>query len=141
MIVYAESSAVLAWLFREAAGLRVEPVFAAADHVFTSDLTLVECNRAIHRETALGRIAGEAARQAETDLVSYASAWEMMRLLPAIIERARRPLPHEPIRSLDALHIASALHVKAAHPDLALLTLDDRIRRVGSAMGFALLPD
>lgn len=140
MIVYAESSAVLAWLFREAAGLRVESILANADYVFASDLTLVECDRAAQREAASGRITEATARQVAADLASYATAWETMRLLPAIIERARQRFPHEPIRSLDALHVASALHARTAHADLAFLSLDERVRRVSTALGFDVLP-
>jgi hypothetical protein len=56
------------------------------------------------------------------------------------VERARLPFPHEPIRTLDALHIASALIGRAAIPDLALLTLDDRIRTAAKELGFKILP-
>ncbi len=64
----------------------------------------------------------------------------MIGIAPKILSRARQPFPEEPIRALDALHVASALTVRTAVPDLAILSFDDRIRRVGASLGFQLLP-
>jgi hypothetical protein len=139
--LYAESSAVAAWLFREPRGPEVERDIAAASHVVTSDLTLVEFDRALFRAIASGRVdpAGAAAIRSRFD--SSAASWDVLNLLPSIVERARQPFPYEPIRSLDALHVSWALHVRAAIPDLAILSLDDRIRRVAASVGLASLPN
>ena len=56
MIVYAESSAVLAWLLGEEAATRVRHVLEEADIVVTSDLTLVECDRVMIRAVTLGEL-------------------------------------------------------------------------------------
>ena len=45
MSVYAESSAILAWLLGEESAGPVRQILAAADLVLASDLTLVECDR------------------------------------------------------------------------------------------------
>jgi len=50
------------------------------------------------------------------------------------------PFPVEPIRTLDAIHLASAILARAAVPDLALLSLDERVRANGRALGFTVLP-
>ncbi|MEP7010138.1 MAG: hypothetical protein ABJC13_07430 [Acidobacteriota bacterium] len=42
MIVYAESSAVLSWLFGEPRGSEVRSILESAEFVVTSDLTLIE---------------------------------------------------------------------------------------------------
>ena len=44
------------------------------------------------------------------------------------------------IRTLDALHVASALNARAAVPDLAILSLDHKIRAVSQELGFTVLP-
>ena len=67
--------------------------------------------------------------------------WILFRLEGEMIERARRPFPIEPIRSLDALQLATALLVRSLVPDLRLLTLDRRVRDNGTALGFELLPE
>jgi predicted nucleic acid-binding protein len=57
-----------------------------------------------------------------------------------ILDRARRPFPAEPVRTLDALHLATALRARAIVPELALLSLDERIRRAAGQMGFLVVP-
>jgi PIN domain nuclease of toxin-antitoxin system len=47
--LYAESSAVLAWLLLEREGSRVDRLLTAAESVISSDLTLIECDRALLR--------------------------------------------------------------------------------------------
>ena len=56
MNIYAESSAVLAWLFGEAAGRRVREVLRRAKLVMASDLVLIECDRVLIRAVTLGEI-------------------------------------------------------------------------------------
>jgi hypothetical protein len=41
---------------------------------------------------------------------------------------------------LDAIHLASALVLRQALPDLALLSTDERVRANGAQLGFPLLP-
>ncbi len=50
-------------------------------------------------------------------------------------------VPEEPIRSLDALHLASVLDTVALIPETSLLTLDERVRRCGLALGLRVLPE
>lgn len=57
-----------------------------------------------------------------------------------IVDRARRPFPWEAVRTLDAIHLASALAVRSTVPRVELLSLDDRIRRAGEQLGFRLQP-
>jgi hypothetical protein len=58
-----------------------------------------------------------------------------------IAERARRPFPIEPIRTLDAIHLATASVARSLVPGLTLLSLDKRIRACGEALGFQALPE
>jgi predicted nucleic acid-binding protein len=138
--LYAESSAVLSWLFGEPPGEAVRTILAAADLVLASDLTLVECHRTIQRAVATGGIAEAEAAARRGRLIVAAASWNLLRVDAEAIERACRPFPAEPIRSLDALHLASALMARAAVPGLALLSLDDRVRAAGRGLGFDVLP-
>jgi len=47
----------------------------------------------------------------------------------------------EPLRTLDALHVASVLAARSAIPNIALLSLDGRVRENGVALGFDVLPE
>ncbi len=48
-----------------------------------------------------------------------------------IVRRARRPFPEEPIRTLDAIHLAAALRARSLVPGTRLLSLDGRVRTCG----------
>jgi predicted nucleic acid-binding protein len=139
--LYAESSAVLAWLLGEEAEPRVRRSLRAADLVMASDLTLVECDRVLIRAVALGDLTEGDAADRRAYLTTAAARWNVLRLGPEIIERARQPFPGEPIRTLDALHLASALIARAAVAGIELLSLDDRIRTAARQLGFRLQPE
>lgn len=58
-----------------------------------------------------------------------------------VMERARRPFPAEPIRTLDALHLATASVVQSLVPEQGVLSLDGRVRASARQMGFLVVPD
>lgn len=108
--------------------------------VLASDLTLVECDRAFIRAHDAGRLTRAQAGALHAALARSAGRWSLLRVDAHVIERARRPFPHEPLRALDALHLASALIARDVLPDLALLSLDRRIRAAGRELGLPLAP-
>jgi len=140
MILYAESSAVLSWLLGEASGPQVLSPLKAAEYVVTSDLTLIECDRAFHRAHSLGELSPQSFAELRAELGRLAATWILLRLSDPIIDRARESFPGPPIRSLDALHLASVLHTAAANPETRLLTLDQRIRTCAGELGLRVLP-
>lgn len=140
MTLYAESSAVLAWLLDEAAAPHVRKLLVSSDMVVASDLTIVECDRVVHRVAALGELTEGDAADRRAHLAMAASHWHVLRLGPEVVDRARQPFPGEPIRTLDAIHLASALVARSAVPGLELLSLDERIRRTASMLGVRVQP-
>jgi hypothetical protein len=138
--LYAESSAPLAWLLEQEHGARVADALASADLVIASELTLIECDRVLIRAVVLGEMheADAVDRQARLNII--AARWGWVALDEEIVERARRPFPVEPVRALDAIHLASALTVRKAVPDLAILTLDNRIRQAATQLGMPMVP-
>jgi len=140
MRIYAESSGVLAWLLGEDAAPTVREILGRAELVIASDLTLLECDRVLIRAVALAEIEEAAAADRRAHLNAAASHWHVLRLSTDIVDRARHPFPVEPIRTLDAIHLASALAARAGAAGLELLSLDDRVRRAGAQLGFRLQP-
>lgn len=63
----------------------------------------------------------------------------LVELLPSVLARAIEPFPI-PVRTLDALHLATAHHLAAAHQRVAIATFDDRMRRAAEALGLVSLP-
>jgi predicted nucleic acid-binding protein len=138
--LYVESSAVLAWLLDEPAGAAVRLLLTSAELIVASDLTLIECDRVLHRAAALGELTEAETADRRAHLATAASHWHVLRIAPDIVDRARQPFPGDPIRTLDAIHLASALVARASVAGLQLLSLDDRIRRAASALGLRVQP-
>jgi predicted nucleic acid-binding protein len=138
--LYAESSAVLGWLLDETSAPEVRRILAAAEMIVASDLTLIECDRVLLRALTLGELTEAEAADRRAHLAMAASHWQILRIAPEIVERARQPFPGEPIRTLDAMHLASLLVARAAIAGLKILSLDDRVRGAAKKLGVDILP-
>lgn len=108
--------------------------------MLTSELTLIECDRVLHRAAALGGLSEAEALARRTLLSTVAEHWAVYAIDGEIAERARRPFPREPLRTLDAIHVATSLAVRSLVTGLHLLSLDERIRRNAVALGFEVVP-
>lgn len=104
MSVYAESSAVLAWLLDEDAGAFVRQTLSDAPVIVAADLTLIECDRVLHRAAALGELTEADVADRRAYLATAAAHWHVLRIGPEVVDRARQPFPGDPIRPLDAIH-------------------------------------
>ncbi len=140
MTVYAESSAVLAWLLDEPSSTAIASVLDD-DAVLTSALTLVECDRVLLRTAATHPASAPKVAALRRTLGEVSAMWSVQKIDSSTIERARKPFPDDAIRALDAIHLASALTARSAIGDLDVLSLDDRFRRNAAALGFRVLPD
>lgn len=139
-IVYAESSGVLAWLLGESGQQAILHELNEAEQVVTSMLTIIECGRALARARMTKRLK-EAEELAALHLLDDAAAsWHILDITDRVADRARGAFPREPVRTLDALHLASALTFAEALGPIRILSLDDRVRENGAALGFALAP-
>jgi predicted nucleic acid-binding protein len=138
--LYAESSAVLAWLLGEPRSREVADALEDSAGVIASDLTLVECERVLIRAWSTGLLSEAERIGQSSDLARVAAHWTRLRVDEDVVERARRPFPLEPIRTLDALHLASALVARSIAPELAILTLDQRVRENAGRLGFETAP-
>ena len=140
MTLYAESSSVLRWLFEEARGDEVHRLLRDATKVVCSRLTLVETRRVIRRavaENVLDEVESTAVLEA---FARAAARWSVLEVSREVAERAEAAFPVEPVRTLDALHLASALLLRQALTDLQLLSSDDRVRANGRRLGFEVVP-
>ncbi|HXH84897.1 MAG TPA: type II toxin-antitoxin system VapC family toxin [Candidatus Tectomicrobia bacterium] len=140
MTVYVESSAVLAWLLGEPPAASVRRILAEAERVVTSDLTLVECDRTIFRAVHLGSLTERRAEALRRVLRVAETHWSLVRLGREVVAKAREAFPGPPVRTLDALHLGSMLVIRDVVPELTVLTLDERVRGAGMALGFPVVP-
>lgn len=139
MIVYAESSAVLAWLLGEPTELRVRNSLSSAERVVTSALTALECARGLNRARLAGRISEVEELAALQLLDSAESTWDVHAVSDRVVSRARALFPADPVRTLDALHLATALVLQEAVGGLTLLSFDERIRANAPGLGLAVV--
>jgi len=133
--LYVETSALLAWLLGQSEGDAVRAEVDAADVVVTSAITSVETERVLCRALAVGAIAEADARRARGALLRARAGWIVMGLTDEVAARAGAAFPVEPVRTLDAIHLASALRYTEAFPGLRLLSLDRRITENAAALG------
>lgn len=137
MTLYAETSAVLRWLFAEAGGEAVREAFGAAAKVTTSRLTLIETRRVVLRAEREGRVTPAQAADLRATFAQAASTWAVLEISDEVARRAEAGFPVEPVRTLDAIHLASALFLREALPDLSIMTADEHVRANAHALGFA----
>jgi hypothetical protein len=103
--------------------------------VVTSILTLVDSARGIARARLSGRIKETKELAALRLLDDAAASWHLLDISDHVAARARRSFPHEPVRTLDALHLASTLVLAEAPGPLRVLSVDDRVRLNATAVG------
>ena len=106
----------------------------------TSELTLVECDRVLHRATASGELSDADALGRRTLLFTATEHWAVFAIDAEVAERARRPFPRELLRTLDAIHVATALAIRGLATDVHIMSLDERIRRNAIELGFGVVP-
>jgi predicted nucleic acid-binding protein len=138
--LYAESSAVLAWLLDEPTAAAVRRLLRKAEVVVASDLTLIECDRVLLRAVALKELTEAEAADRRAHLSAAAAHWQVLRIAAEIVDRARQPFPGDPIRTLEAIHLASLLVARSAIVGLRLLSLDERVRQAAKWLGIAVEP-
>jgi len=135
--LYLESSAVVAWLFSEPSAANVIRATEEADLVVTSQLTIVEAERAIRRVMAQGIVKEAKAHKLRGALERERVRWTTMALTDSVLTRAGSAFPIEPVRTLDAIHLATAMAFSEAYPELEMLTFDRRVSENATALGLA----
>jgi uncharacterized protein with PIN domain len=140
LTVYAETSAVLRWLFNEPGADQILERLRSATKVVCSRLTLIETHRSLRRAVALDELSEAAAAEVRAVFAQAAARWALLEISSAVGERAEKAFPVEPIRTLDAIHLASALVLRESMPDLSVLSADSRVRDNASELGFETFP-
>ena len=107
---------------------------------FVSALARTECRRAFLRANGDGRVGVRAVSRASGRLDTFVRASAVVPVDPELLERAGERFPLEPVRTLDAIHLAALERIRGVAADLAVVSLDERVRANAAAMGFAIVP-
>lgn len=133
--IYAETSSVLAWLLGESAADEARATIDAAEPVLTSALTIAETERILVRAEAQGRLRGADVQRLRGMLERACASWVVMEVSGEILSRVGGAFPVEPVRTLDAVHLATALAFTRAFPELRVFSLDRRVLDNAEALG------
>jgi predicted nucleic acid-binding protein len=83
--------------------------------------------------------ARELARTHGDDVRALLGRVTLLELAPAVLARALQPFP-APVRTLDALHLASVEFLRVRGQQIALASYDRRLTAAGQALGVAVYP-
>lgn len=127
-ILYVETSAALRAVLERGLSPEVERRLAAAGTLLTSRLSLIETARALHRLRASSRAPERDLARAERELDELWSRCDVWEMTPEVCDLAARVAPLHPLRTLDAIHVATFLLARRRLGGVTLLTADDRLR-------------
>jgi predicted nucleic acid-binding protein len=126
--LYLDTSAVLRAVLEAGTTPEVESRIADAPLLITSRLSLVETSRALTRVRNAGGVAEKRLADAEREVEAVWARSEVWELTREVCELARTVAPSRPLRTLDALHLATFVLARRRMEGLELLTTDDRLR-------------
>jgi hypothetical protein len=128
-VIYLDTSVALAQLLSED---RRPPATIWSEDLVSSRLLEYEM---FTRINALGltRSHAEPARR----LLGLVSILEMV---PPVLERALEPFP-VPVRTLDAIHLASMVFLHDQRQEIQIASYDDRLIQAAESLGFSQWPD
>ncbi len=136
MIAYVDSSVLLRFILDQPDPLSD---LMQIDTRVTSFVAEVECLRAVESARSRGQLSDD--ESADRRRIVYAQLRRMRRLAVSlsVLRRAGEPYPL-PVKSLDAIHLASALTVRDREaPDLVFATHDRQLGRLAAVMDFRVI--
>ena len=125
--LYLDPSAVLRAVLEGGTTPEIEERIRTADVVITSRLSLVEAARALLRLRQSGDVAEERLADASREIEALWARCDVWELTASVCEMAAQVAPLRPLRTLDALHLATYLLARRRIDDLSLLTADARL--------------
>jgi hypothetical protein len=125
-LIYLDSSVALAQLFGEG---RSPPDTLWQEPLVSSRLLEYEVWNRVHGR-GLGATLGDSTRRLIGRL-------RLMELTPPVLARALQPFP-APLRTLDALHLATIEFIRAQGETVELASYDNRLLEAAGALGIAL---
>lgn len=117
----------MTWLLGESRADEVISLVNNAKTVVTSVLTLLEAERGLIRVEGQKILTAAECQKLRGLIARTKNAWVLMELSQEVRNLAGRRFPVEPLRTLDAIHLATALVFLKAYSDLQMLSYDRRI--------------
>jgi hypothetical protein len=137
-MLYIETSALLRMLVEGDTSLA--SLIGRAQRLITSQLTVIEADRGIRRAFADGRLSSRRHRDVRRQLTAFLESCEIIDFHPSVLAEAQRDFPVKPVRTLDALHLASLRFWVHSVGPVTMVSYDTRVRQNAEAWGCAVLP-
>ena len=136
--VYLDASALVKLFVPEEESDALNRALAGLADVIVSDLALTEMASAISRRTREQRLTRQQAQRLYREASRLHASLHRAELTPPIHRRAERLMLSltVPLRTLDALHLATALDTEAA----TVVTFDPRLRDAARSQGLFVAP-
>ena len=132
-MVYLDTSAVLRVLLKQAGPL---DLWGKWETAYSSEILVGEARRVIDRMRVQGEILDEDLARAHEDLARIEGTIGNIPVTRPVLRRASMPMPTS-VRSLDAIHLASALLTQERRGDsLVFATHDIKQGTAARALGF-----
>jgi predicted nucleic acid-binding protein len=129
-----ESSALVAALLEHDEAAMEAP--ASGTRLVTSALTLAEAMRAIIRARGAGRLTAEQEQAAVRGLRTFRRRCFVLDVDQSVLRPVGRRFPVEPVRTLDAVHLATAELLDEPPRVVTIVTRDVRVRENALALGY-----
>ena len=123
-MIYVDSSIALAYLFAE---VRIPPSSVWDSPLVASRLLEYEVWTRLHARTGLTTVHFERAHELISGIL-------LIELTPEVLARALKPFPL-PIRTLDALHLATVEYLRRDGADVEVASYDTRLLAAAKALG------
>lgn len=132
MMVYLDASVVLRLVLGESGALSGRDRFEGA---VASALTEVECLRTLDRLAMQGLLTSDEVADRRMAVYQLLEEVDLLDVSPVILRRAGEPFS-TPLGTLDAIHLATALHWReTAHAELTVATHDMALATAARASG------
>lgn len=131
---YIESSALVAAVL-EGDATAVQAIRGEGVRI-ASALTLAETRRTFAVAIVRGRLSQPQVRSRLAWLRRFERRCEIVDVSSSVLTRLGRPFPVEPVRSLDAIHLATIEMLEVEPSLVAVVTRDRRVRENALAMGY-----
>lgn len=135
---YIESSALVAGLLERDVAVR-RAIEGATSRV-ASAITFAEARRAVTRARVARRIDAAMEDAVLTQIEAQEARCEVVSVSGEILARAGRAFPVEPVRTLDAIHLATIQALGLPPRSVLVVTRDDRVATNARALGYQVQP-
>ena len=135
---YYDTSALVKLYLQEAGSKLVLELLKSGEKVYTASLTYAEGHAAFSRRTREGRLTRQTARRLALRFDKDWESYDVVILGEDVLRLARQMFYRHPLRSADAIHLASALLLARTSPTArwSFVCADGRLCDAAKAEGF-----